>query len=114
MNLVVSFLDGYVDSGARVADLDRITWDVDYLKGYRQRIADENEWAAELWLVDDSIEPAHSDHIFNADHRNRVDFFVCVTDDPDHQRTDGDARSQRIQRRAGVSGKLAHVLDTNH
>jgi hypothetical protein len=82
MNLVVSFLDGYYDSGARVADLDRITWDVDYLDGYRQRIADENEWAAESWMTDDSIEPAHSDHIFNADHRNRVDSFVCVTDDP--------------------------------
>lgn len=82
MNLVASFLDGYVDSGARVADLDRIVWDVDYLDGYRQRIADETEWAAESWIMDDSVEPAHSDHIFNADHRSRVDAFVCVTDDP--------------------------------
>ena len=82
MNLVVSFLDGYYDSGARVADLDRITWDVDYLKGYRQRIADEREWEAETWMTDDSVEPAHSEHIFNADHRSRVDSFVCVTDDP--------------------------------
>ena len=43
MNLVVSFLDGYVDSGARVADLERIVWDEDYLKGYRQRIVDDRE-----------------------------------------------------------------------
>ena len=82
MNLVVSFLDGYVDSGARVADLDRIVSDAEYRRGYRQRIADDREREMEEWIMDDSAEPAHSDHIFNADHRNRVDSFVCVTDDP--------------------------------
>lgn len=82
MNIHVNFLDGYYDSGNRCADMDRIVSDAEYRRGYRQRIVDENEWAAESWLVDDSVEPAHSDHIFNADHRNRVDSFVCVTDDP--------------------------------
>ena len=82
MNIHVNFLDGYVDSGARVADLDRIVSDAEYRRGYRQRIADDREREMEEWIMDDSIEPAHSDHIFNADHRNRVDSFVCVTDDP--------------------------------
>jgi len=82
MNLVVSFLDGYVDSGARVADLDRIVWDEDYLEGYRQRIADENEWEAETWTADTSEAPTYSDHLYNADHRNKVDSFLCVTADP--------------------------------
>lgn len=61
MNLVVSFLDGYVDSGARVADLDRIVSDAEYRRGYRQRIADDREREIEEW---------------------QVDSFVCVTDDP--------------------------------
>lgn len=82
MNISVSFLDGYVDSGARVADLERIKSDNAYLVGYRQRIADEREWETETWVADTSEAPTFSDHIFNADHRNRVDSFVCVTADP--------------------------------
>lgn len=82
MNLSISFLDGYVDSGARVADLERIKSDASYLKGYRQRIADEREWEAETWTADTSEAPAHSDHIYNADHRSRIDAFLCVTADP--------------------------------
>lgn len=82
MNIHVSFLDGYYDSGARIADMNRIATDAEYLRGYRQRIADESEWEAETWTPDTSEMPTHSDHIFNADHRNRVDSFLCVTDDP--------------------------------
>ena len=82
MNLVISFLDGYVDSGARVADMDRIVWDADYLEGYRQRIVDEREWEAETWTPDTSEAPAYSDLLYNADHRGRMDAFVLETDNP--------------------------------
>lgn len=78
MNIHVNFLDGYYDSGNRCADMDRIVSDAEYRRGYRQRIVDDREREMEEWQA----EPAHSDHIFNADHRNRVDSFVCVTDDP--------------------------------
>lgn len=78
MNIHVNFLDGYYDSGARVADMDRIAYDAEYRRGYRQRIVDDREREMEEWQA----EPAHSDHIYSADHRNRVDSFVCVTDDP--------------------------------
>lgn len=82
MNIAVSFLDGYVDSGARVADIDRILWDADYLDGYRQRIVDEREWEAETWMPDTNEAPAHSDLIFDADRRGRMDAFVLETDNP--------------------------------
>lgn len=64
MNIHVNFLDGYYDSGNRCADMDRIVSDAEYRRGYRQRIADDREREMEEWIMDDSIEPAHSDHIF--------------------------------------------------
>lgn len=83
MNLAVSFLDGYVDSGAHVADMDRITWDVDYIEGFRQRIIDDREWEAESWTDADTSEaPAHSDLIYNADHRARIEAYLCDVDNP--------------------------------
>ena len=82
MNLLVSFLDGYVDSGARCADMERIVWDADYLEGYRQRIVDEREWEAETWTPDTSEAPAYSDLIFDADQRGRMDAFAPEADDP--------------------------------
>ena len=52
MNLVISFLDGYVDSGARCADCERLRWDADYRDGYLQRIKDEDAELAE-WVADE-------------------------------------------------------------
>lgn len=59
MNIHVNFLDGYYDSGNRCADMDRIVSDAEYRRGYRQRIVDENEWAAESWMTDDSLMAMH-------------------------------------------------------
>ena len=82
MNIVLSFLDGYVDSGARVADMERIVCDVDYIEGFRQRIVDEQEWAAETFATDNSEAPVYSDLLYNADHRSRIEAFVCEVDNP--------------------------------